>query len=289
MLSNTTYTRRWTIVAGLLLMACLWVGGQISFPSHTSTAYGQEEAKPAEGEKPADEAKPAEGGKPAESKAKAEPENALIWIIRMSGLIGAVLLCLSIYFVATIIKLFFEFRSDVAAPPDLVEKCEQLIKARDYQTMYRTLKEDNSFYAIVLSAGIQEIPNGLAEARDAMDRTGETLVVDMERKISMLAVLGSLGPMIGLLGTLKGMISSFSAISSGDHVEPQKVAEGISEALLLTMEGVGLSVPAIFFFAFFKNRMTTISAYTMLMADEFIRRMHASAKAGRTTTPSAPA
>jgi len=180
------------------------------------------------------------------------------------------------------VRLFFEFRQDVAAPPDIVEKCEEYVKARDYQSMYRLVKEDTSMYSLLVSAGITELPQGLAEARDAMDRTNETLVVDMEKKISMLAVLGSLGPMIGLLGTLKGMIASFSVIARpGSVIKPEEVALGISEALLLTMEGVGLSVPAIFFFAFFRNRLMTISSNTALMADEFIRRMHASARSGR--------
>ena len=54
--------------------------------------------------------------------------------------------------------------------------------------------------------GITELPNGLSEAREAMERVGEMLQTDMERKISIMAVLGTVGPMIGLLGTLSGMI-----------------------------------------------------------------------------------
>ncbi len=78
----------------------------------------------------------------------------------------------------------------------------------------------------------------------------------MEKKISMLAVLGTLGPMIGLLGTLKGMIASFSVIAMSDtQLKASQVAGGISEALLLTFEGVALSVPAIYFFALFRNRV----------------------------------
>ncbi len=111
----------------------------------------------------------------------------------------------------------------------------------------------------MLATGIAELPNGLAEARESMERIGEALTVDMEKKISMLAVLGTLGPMIGLLGTLKGMIASFSVIARSDQVlKASEVAGGISEALLLTFEGVALSVPAIYFFAIFRNRVSTL-------------------------------
>jgi biopolymer transport protein ExbB len=86
--------------------------------------------------------------------------------------------------------------------------------------------------------------------------------------------------MIGLVGTLKGMIASFSVIAMSDQqMKASQVAEGISEALLLTLEGVGLSVPAIYFYAVFRNRVSQISVGTMLRADEFLRHFaHAARK-----------
>jgi biopolymer transport protein ExbB len=198
------------------------------------------------------------------------------------------LLVLSIYFVAKVVHMFSELRLEVAAPPEIVQQCENLLKAKDFMGVYKLVKGDNSFFSTVLTAGLAELPQGLAEARDAMERVGETLVVEMERKISMLAVIGSLGPMIGLLGTLKGMIASFSAIAMSDtQLKASQVAGGISEALVLTFEGVGISVPAIYFFAVFRNRVATISTATMLAADEFIRRTNALLRA-KTPTPGAP-
>jgi biopolymer transport protein ExbB len=130
-----------------------------------------------------------------------------------------------------------------------------------------------------VSVGIAELPSGLTEAREVMDRTADAETVDMERKISMLAVIGTLGPMIGLVGTLKGMISSFAVIALSDtQMKASQVAEGISEALLLTFEGVALSVPAIFFFAVFKNRVAKMSVETLLAADELVRRLVQQAK-----------
>ena len=118
---------------------------------------------------------------------------------------------------------------------------------------------------------------GVNEARESMDRMGEAITVEMEKRISMLAVIGTLGPLIGLLGTLKGMIGSFSVIATGETMKASEVAHGISEALILTFEGVFLSVPAIYFFAVFKNRVSSLSVQTMNSADEFIRRLHATA------------
>lgn len=200
-------------------------------------------------------------------------KSRFMWFIRSSGLIGFFILLLSMYFIATIIKLFMEMKMSVAAPPDEVSTCEQLLGARDFQNLYEFTRSKTSFFSRLVASGIAELPAGLPEARELMDREAEAETVDMERKISMLAVIGSLGPMIGLIGTLKGMIASFAVIALSDtQLKASQVAEGISEALLLTFEGVALAVPAIFFFAFFRNRVMQISVETLLLADQYIRQ-----------------
>ncbi len=143
----------------------------------------------------------------------------------------------------------------------------------------------------MLTTGISELPNGLAEAREAMERVGEAITAEMEKKISMLAVLGTLGPMIGLLGTLMGMIASFSVIAMSDvQLKASQVAQGISQALVLTFEGVFLAVPAIYFFALFRNRVVYISTSVMLTGDQFLRHFsHAGrAKASAAAPPAIP-
>jgi biopolymer transport protein ExbB len=231
-------------------------------------------------------AAPAQGGSESEPAKPPESKSVLEWLIVTSGWIGAVLLVLSIYFVAKIVHLYTEMRMEVSAPPEILQQCETLLKAKDFMGVYKLVKGDDSFFSTVLTAGLAELPQGLVEARDAMERVGETLVVEMETKISMLAVVGTLGPMIGLLGTLKGMIASFSAIAMSDtQLKASQVAGGISEALVLTFEGVGLAVPAIFFFAVFRNRVSSISTATMLAADEFIRRTNTLL---RTKAPAGP-
>jgi biopolymer transport protein ExbB len=230
----------------------------------------------------------AEGGANEEAVAH-KPKSRFWWVIHSSGLIGLFILILSIYFIATVVRLFIELRMSVAAPPEEVAQAEALLAAKDFQGIYNATRESDSFFSRLVSSGIAELPAGLPEARELMDREAEAETVNLERKISMLAVLGSLGPMIGLIGTLKGMIASFAVIALSDtQLKASEVAGGISEALLLTFEGVALAVPAIFFFAFFKNRVSSMSVETLLMADSFIRQAAQAAKA-RTAPAAAPA
>ena len=227
---------------------------------------------------------------PATPAAEA-PMSTFQWFIQCSGFIGLIILLLSVYFIATTARMFVELRMQTAMPPEVIAQCEAMLEQRDFKGIFNVVKEDDSFFSRVLVTGITELPNGLSEAREAMERVGEMLTTDMEKKISMMAVLGTLGPMIGLLGTLSGMIRSFGEIarSAGAQIRSDKVALGISEALLLTFEGVSLSVPAIWFFSFFRNRVLSISVTTMTRADEFLRHFAQAARGKPGAGAAAPA
>lgn len=223
----------------------------------------------------AQEAAPAAA--PAAGAPAAEPahqESFVWWVIKTSGPIGAFLFILSTYFIATVSKLFVDIKPEKAMPPHVVEESKALVDKRDFKGVYNLVKADESQYSKLVRAGLHEMGAGVSEARGAMERTAEVIATENDKRISMLAVLGSLGPMIGLLGTLQGMIKSFSVIARSDtQLKASQVAEGISEALLLTFEGVALSVPAIYFFALFRNRISTIGANTLLAADELISKL----------------
>jgi biopolymer transport protein ExbB len=185
--------------------------------------------------------------------------------------------------VALVIRLFLEIRVSEAVPPALIDKLETAIKDRNFQGAYDACRDDNSFLARLVRTGIANLPAGRAEAKEAMNQMAEEVVVTMETRISYLATIGTLGPMIGLVGTVIGMIMSFQeiAFSSGQQVRADKVAEGISTALVITLLGVSLSVPAIFFFAFFRNRIALISMEATKVAD---RTLSAFEKAAKTQT-----
>lgn len=220
-------------------------------------------------------AAPTAGHAAPASQAPHVTKSSLGWLIETSGWIGAFLLLISIFFVATVMRLFLELREPIVAPRELLQECETALARRDYNGVYKLAKDNSSELGQLIATGMVALSAGLAEARESMDRLGEAITVEMEKRISMLAVIGSLGPLIGLLGTLKGMIASFSVIAMSDtQLKASEVAGGISEALVLTFEGVILSVPAIYFFAVFKNRVASLSVQTLNMADDFIRRVH---------------
>jgi biopolymer transport protein ExbB len=270
----------WCATAGLGRARAQDAAKTDTAPAGKEGAGKSEPAAPA----PADEAVPvAKGAAPGtgDGTVPPGPESLLRLAVRASGPIGFFLLLLSIYFTALVIRLFMEFRVSEAVPTPLVEKLETAIRDKKFQDAYDVCKDNDSFLARLVRTGIANLPNGRADAKEAMAEASEEIVTNYEMKISYLAVIGTLGPMIGLVGTLWGMIMSFKEIATaaGAQPRPEKVAEGISTALFITLEGVTLSVPAIFFFAFFRNRVAQMTMEATRVADRTINSLVAAAKA----------
>jgi biopolymer transport protein ExbB len=248
-----------------------------------SSARAQDEKKEAAKDAPKDEA-PAPAAAPAAAAeagaAPKAPESLLMWAIRASGPIGIFLVLLSIFFLAKVIQFFMEMRLSEAVPPALVERLETAIKDRKFQEAYDACRDNESFLARLVRTGVANLPNGRGEAKEAMSDVTEEIVTGMETRVNFLAIIGQLGPMIGLVGTIMGMIMSFQEIATaaGSQPKPEKVAEGISTALFITLEGVALAVPAIYFFSFFRNRIAMITVEATKVADRTINSLVAAAK-----------
>ena len=127
---------------------------------------------------------------------------------------------------------------------------------------------------------VGETPNiaarvqGIDDARETAFSTVESVRAGKEQILTYMATIGTLGPMIGLVGTVFGMIRTFMVLGQGGSPEPSKLATGISEALAITLLGIALAVPAIFFHAFFRNRLIRISNECSAIADDLITQMH---------------
>ena len=263
---------RWTLfVLGVLFCLALLPAPRVR---------GQEPAKDEEAAPPAAAAAAPAGGTESGEVAPPKSKSMLRWALEASGPIGVFLLCLSVYFTAVVIRLFMELRVSEAVPAALIEKMEVAIREKKFQELYDACRDNESFLARLVRTGVANLPNGRPEAKEAMNAATDEIVTGLESKISYLAIIGQLGPMIGLVGTIWGMIMSFQEIAtaSGSQPRPEKVAEGISTALFITLEGVALAVPAIFFFSFFRNRIAVITMEATKVADRTIASLVQAAK-----------
>ena len=280
MMSTGRGPRAWSLglFVAYLAAALAFAPAPALFAQDAAKKEAPAEAPKAEAAPAAEPAAPA-AAPSGESSAPAK-KSLLRWAIEASGPIGLFLLCISVYFTALVIKLFMELKVSEAVPAALVEKLETAIKDRKFQEAYDACRDNDSFLARLVRTGVANLPNGRAEAKEAMNATQDEVVTALEARISYLAIIGTLGPMIGLVGTIAGMIASFQEIATaaGAQPKPEKVAEGISTALFITLEGVSLSVPAIFFFALFRNRIAMMALESSKVAERTITALLSAAK-----------
>jgi biopolymer transport protein ExbB len=175
----------------------------------------------------------------------------------------------------------------VAIPPGFVDEFVDTVNKRRFKEAFDMARNDTSFLGRVLTAGMSRLQYGLEDARDAAMNMLESIRSGKEQINNYMAVIGSLGPLVGLVGTVLGMIRSFMALATGGQIQAPLLAKGISEALSITFLGIAVSVPAIFFNAFFRNRIIKVSMDTGHIADDLLTQMyHNSKKAG--AAPPAP-
>lgn len=200
-------------------------------------------------------------------------ESFLHWMARASGPIGVIILLMSFYLIALVVWMFFEYRRSKALPDALVRELTDLLTQKRYTEAYARLSADASFLSKTLAAGVRRLPSGYTMAQRAMEMANEDVTMEMEHRTTYLATVGTLGPMIGLVGTVYGMILSFRVIATaGSSPQASDLAAGISTALFATLEGIAVSVPAIAFYAIFRNRIARLSLEVALAAEGLLEQ-----------------
>lgn len=194
-----------------------------------------------------------------DADAPKEKRSYLAWMVEASGWYGAVLLLLSFIMIAVIMMNVLQVRRDVLMPPEFIESFEQKITNKDYQGAYEVAKTDDSFIARVLTNGLGRLNRGYDEAIEGMQEVGEEENMTLEHRLSYVALIGAIAPMIGLMGTVHGMIDSFQTIAeSPTSPKPSDLAEGISTALFTTLEGLVVAIPAMVGYGILRNRLAKL-------------------------------
>jgi biopolymer transport protein ExbB len=229
--------------------------------------------QPARAQEPA----PAEGGPAA--PATPQRDNMFIHMIKSIGLVmGLILGGLSISLVALVVLLAMDVRMGDSVPPAFVEEFTDIVNKRKFKEAYELARNDTSFLARVLTAGMARLQYGIEDARETAMNTVESIKAGKEQLTTYLATIGSLGPLFGLVGTVYSMVGAFREMATDPNIKPAVMAGILSHGLVVTMVGIALAVPAIFSHAFFRNRITRISMETASVADDLLTQMYHNSK-----------
>ncbi len=202
------------------------------------------------------------------------PPSLLAWLRESLGL-GYILIFLSLSFilVALFIMNVISARRSYVCPQHLVEGFEALLDEKKYQEAYELAKADESFLGNVLATGLAKLSQSYSHSVQAMQEVGEEESMKLEHRLSYLALIGTISPMIGLFGTVHGMIDSFYVIAQSGTTPPaSQLAGGISKALLTTLIGLFIAIPAITAFNILRNRVQRLVLEVGITADNLMSR-----------------
>lgn len=203
-----------------------------------------------------------------------ESESYLVFLFKSLGwTFSLTFLTLSFITVALFVMNLLAARRDALIPESLVQVFESHLNEKRYQEAYELAKADESFLGLVLSAGLEKLQLGYPQAIEAMQEVGEVESMKLEHRNSHLGLIGMISPMIGLLGTVVGMVASFRTIAESPTTpKPSELASGISQALITTLVGLLIAIPAIGAYNILKNRLARLVLEVGIISEGLMSR-----------------
>ena len=231
-------------------------------------------------EKPAEKAANKVSDKAVPVKTAEATESLLHWLGRTLGLrYCVVFLFLTINLAALFVMNTLAVRRDNVVPPALIRTVDSHLSDNRYQDACAMIKVDPSLLGQVLAAGVAQLPSGYDAAVAVMQEVGEHETMKMQQRLGYVALIAQLAPMFGLLGTVDGMVMAFDVIARRDVTpRPSELAVGIGTALVATIVGLWIAIPAIAFYHIVRNRMNRLISEVGILSENLMKRLAAASK-----------
>src|ERR1700691_3172649 len=179
-------------------------------------------------------------------------------IVRAGGpLMWPIILC-SIVAAAIILERLWTLQDKRVLPRELPQRVWQLIEANQINDKVIAALEQNSPLGKLFAAGLANRHRPREILMERLEDTGRHVVYKLERFLTTLGTISSISPLLGLLGTVTGIIRSFNAINAGGIGDPRALSGGIAEALIATAAGLCVPIPALISYRFLRGKVERI-------------------------------
>ncbi len=185
----------------------------------------------------------------------------LIWFLMVCSFV-----CTSL-----MIMFFLKARKPVLMPPATVEGVKELLAQKKFKEALELAESDPSYFGKITHAALKDAPHGFSVMERSLEESAAAQLARLTRPYEVLNVVGNVGPMVGLFGTVHGMIMAFfKLVAGGGNADPAALAAGISTALVATFWGMVVAVPALVAYAALKNLTEHNCADILLEVDDLI-------------------
>jgi len=208
-------------------------------------------------------------------------------LIRYSGLVGFTIILLSLIAVALMIEHALSLRRTILMPPNFADDVLKLLTQGQSQAALQKCQNDPSALAQILYAGLSQYEFGWESIEKSAEEATASEASRLYRKVEYLNMIGNIAPMIGLLGTVVGMVIAFQQMAeSAGYGHAADLAEGIYLALVTTIQGLLVAIPCLAAHSLFGNRIATLITETTLVAEHVLQPIRKNLSRKRSGVPS---
>lgn len=195
-------------------------------------------------------------------------------LIKAGGWLMLPIILCSIVALAIIVERFWSLQKARVAPANLVSDIWQQARKGKLDTGKLTELRSGSPLGRVLAAGLININQERHVMKEAIEETGRHVVSELERYLNALGTIAAISPLLGLLGTVVAMVKIFTSIGAVGAGNTAALAGGISEALITTVAGLSVAIPALMFYRFFRARVDELVITMEQQALKMVEMLH---------------
>lgn len=199
-----------------------------------------------------------------------------LWQLLVAG--GSTMIFLgmvSVAATASVIYHFYYVTPERLTPPEFIENLLVLLEKKENEKALSVCKTQSNIVSAIAAKGIKKVPKGKAVVEEAVQYEGKEQIERLWQNLSYLGDMAVIAPMLGLLGTVLGMIEAFNyqAFKAG-MVKPLPLAQGLAKAMITTAFGLIIAVPILVFYAYFRGRIARITQNTERAASEIVHSLN---------------
>jgi biopolymer transport protein ExbB len=205
-------------------------------------------------------------------------------IVKAGGIVMVPLILCSILAAAITLERLWTLRSQRVVPEELVDKVWRWVENRTLSDKQIVALQQHSPLGRVLAAGLSNRHRDRSLMIEAIEDVGRHVAHELERYLNTLGTIAAITPLLGLLGTVTGMIRTFKAITVAGVGNPAAMASGIAEALITTAAGLMIAIPALVAYRYLRGR---VDGHVIEMEKESLKLVQAIDRASALRPPSA--
>jgi biopolymer transport protein ExbB len=193
-------------------------------------------------------------------------------LFKTTGIVGILLVLTSVTGTALTIQYAVNLRQEKLGPPHLISELEQLLAEKNFEQALQICDADRSYLARIVAGAVVRGEAGYEEMKKGMEESIAEEAFRLNAKISYLALIGNIAPLLGLLGTVTGMVTSFQKIEQMKSPTPADLATGVYESLVNTTMGLFAAIVFLTVAFFFKNKISAVTLSLNTIAGELLSR-----------------